>query len=298
MIRLASLSVIIATYERAAELARLMSDLRTQQDAPPFEVIICDDGSCDQTLQALQAISRAHGAALLTQEDKGFRPASARNMGIRRAQHEVAVFLDDDVRVLPNFLREHSRMHLQETGPIALIGSRLNIPRCLMMADTVSLLPFTKLPKDDREEKYGVSFRDDLLKKAKCPWKVFYTCNASVRLSRIRAIGGFDESFVGYGLEDNELAYRLFKSGVQLIPSSRIPVFHEKESNPTDPFRRAAKGIPADFTSYVTNAKAFAEKHNDDPDAERVLSQALERIEKYRKREETGPWRVYPIDIW
>lgn len=292
------LSVIIATHERAQEVARLMADLGAQESVPPFEVLICDDGSCSETLQRLDSTCHAHGATLLTQEDRGFRVASARNMGIRRARHEIAVFLDDDIRVLPNFLREHSRIHSQETSPIALIGPRLNVPKHLMASETGELAPLTSVLQDDRGKKYGISFKDDRLRKARCPWKVVYTCNVSAQLSDLRAVGGFDESFVGYGLEDNELAYRLFKSGVQFVASHRIPVFHEKSDNPTDPFKKATKGMPADFTSYVENAKRFIETHKDDPDVEQVLRQALEAIEQYLHHKEEGPWRGYQVNIW
>ncbi len=109
--RLPSLSVIIATYERTQELARVFVDLEAQKGAPSFEVLICYDGSHQQTLRRLESMCRTFGATLLTQEDRGFRAASARNMGIRKARHEIAVFLDDDVRILPNLLREHSKIH-------------------------------------------------------------------------------------------------------------------------------------------------------------------------------------------
>lgn len=294
---LSSLSVIIATYERPLELARLLVDLEAQKDTPPFEVLICDDGSHQQTIRRLQSMCRTFGAKLLTQEDRGFRAASARNMGIRKARHEVAVFLDDDVRILPNFLREHSRIHSQQGHQIALIGPRLNVPELLMTVDTIALEPFIEIEKDDREGKYGLSFKDNRLKKARCPWKVLYTCNASVHLSNLRTIGGFDESFVGYGLEDNELGYRLFKSGVDFLLADQIPVFHEKESDTRDAYKRAIKGIPADFTSYVENAKRFVEKHRADPDVRRVFSQILGTIDGYLQSDDSG-WIGYQIQIF
>ena len=265
-----SLSVIIATHERPQKVACLIADLSIQENAPQFEILICDDGSCSETLHFLDFVCRLNGAKLLTQEDRGFRVASARNMGLRNARNEIVVFLDDDIRVLPNFLREHGKIHNQETNHIALIGPRLyvtNYPLCHM-------------------------------RKARCPWKVCYTCNLSVQLTDLMAVQGFDESFMGYGLEDNELAYRLFKSGVQFVSSHRIPVFHENEDNPKDPFKRAVKGIPADFTSYIENAKRFMEKHTDDHNVQHVFSHVLKTIETYKQQKGKKRWRGYQINIW
>ncbi|GAG35492.1 unnamed protein product, partial [marine sediment metagenome] len=161
------------------------------------------------------------------------------------------------------------------------------------MADTGALEPLIEVLEDEREKKYGISFSDDRLAKAKCPWKVFYGCNASVRISHLRAVGGFDQSFVGYGLEDNELAYRLFTLGIRFVLSDRIPVFHEKPANPRDPYKSAIQGSPADFTTYVENAKRFIRNHKDDPEVAQVLGQALAAIETYTHENDNGPWLGY-----
>lgn len=297
-VRLPSLSVIVTTYERPQHVAQLIVDLKAQKDAPPFEILICDDGSRRETLRVLESTCRTFGAMLLHQGNKGFRPASARNMAIHKAQYEIAVFLDDDLRVLPNFLREHGKVHSQESHSIMLIGPRLNVPKRFMMADTVALEPLIKILKDDRENKYGVLFKGNRLRKAKCPWKVFYTCNASVRLTNLRAIGGFDESFVGYGLEDNELAYRLFKLGIKCVSSDQIPVFHEEECNPRNPHKKAMLGMSTDFSSYMENVKKFVEKHGDDPDVQRVFSQVLDAIDEYLRRNDDSGWLGYQIQIF
>ena len=272
-------------------------DLKAQKDAPSFEVLICDDGSCEQTLRTLESMCQTFGAMLLTQENRGFRPARARNMGIRKARYEIAMFLDDDIRIPPDFLRKHSEVHLRESRPIALIGPRLKVPKHLMTADTVTLEPFIKILNDDREKKYGVLFKGEQLRRARYPWKVFYTCNASVPLSNLRAVGGFDESFMGYGLEDNELAYRLFKLGIEFLSSDQIQVFHKKEDNPRNPYERAMLGMATDFSSYMENAKRFLAKHKDDPDVQRVFNPILSSIDEYLQHNDGG-WVGYQIQIF
>ncbi len=293
---LPTISIIIATHERPHKIVQLMADIGDQKNAPRFEILICDDGSCDESLQLLNSTCREHGATLLTQENRGFRIARARNMGIHKARNEIALFLDDDVRIPKNFLREVAKIHIHEIDPIVAIGPRLYVPKYLMSSEINELTSLTSIIEDDREKKYGLSFKDERLKKARCPWKVCYTCNLSVRLIDLRAIGGFDESFIGYGLEDNELAYRLFKSGLHFVASHKIPVFHENENNPTDPYKRAVNGITIDFTDYIKNAKKFIEKHENDCDVQRVFNNILDAIEDHIKDEEK--FREYQINIW
>ena len=45
-------------------------------------------------------------------------------------------------------------------------------------------------------------------------WKKVQTCNLSVYKSDFTNIGGFDESYIGWGLEDSDLIVRLINSGV------------------------------------------------------------------------------------
>ena len=45
-------------------------------------------------------------------------------------------------------------------------------------------------------------------------WKKVQTCNLSLYKSDFIKIGGFDESYMGWGLEDSDLIVRLINSGV------------------------------------------------------------------------------------
>ncbi len=52
------------------------------------------------------------------------------------------------------------------------------------------------------------------------------TGNASVRRDDLLAVGGFDESFTGYGHEDLELGYRLQRAGVRILYEPRAINYH------------------------------------------------------------------------
>jgi glycosyltransferase involved in cell wall biosynthesis len=48
-------SVVIATRDRAAYVARALASLEAQIDAPPFEAIVVDNGSSDGTKAVVEA---------------------------------------------------------------------------------------------------------------------------------------------------------------------------------------------------------------------------------------------------
>ncbi|MFC8845401.1 MULTISPECIES: glycosyltransferase family A protein [unclassified Micromonospora] len=88
------LSVVIPTYNRAPLLRKTLTSLTEQRDPPPFEVIVADDGSADDTEQVAEEFSDRLAIRYRYQEDQGFRPAKARNMGAAIARAPILVFLD------------------------------------------------------------------------------------------------------------------------------------------------------------------------------------------------------------
>lgn len=95
-------SVVIPTFNRAAKLMRAIDSLNAQTYLN-FEVIVCDDGSTDDTETRVQAAShniRFRALRYLRQPNWG-GPASPRNMGIRAAAAEWICFLDSDDSWLP-----------------------------------------------------------------------------------------------------------------------------------------------------------------------------------------------------
>ena len=65
-------------------------------------------------------------------------------------------------------------------------------------------------------------------------WEKVQTCNLSVYKSDFTNIGGFDENYIGWGLEDSDLIVRLINSGVykkKIIRGAVVfHLWHEKYS--------------------------------------------------------------------
>jgi len=89
------ISVILPTFNRAAYLKRAIDSIIDQQ-RPPDELIIIDDGSTDNSVQVIREVcGRAEFPVhLVRQKNRG--AATARNVGILRARGELLCFLDSD----------------------------------------------------------------------------------------------------------------------------------------------------------------------------------------------------------
>lgn len=90
------LSVVIPAFNAGNALAEQLESLATQTFAEPFEVVIADNGSTDDTRGICERFrSRLHKLVVL--EATGERgPAFARNTGIAAAQSDVILTLDQD----------------------------------------------------------------------------------------------------------------------------------------------------------------------------------------------------------
>jgi len=99
-----TVSVVLPTYNRKAELLRALDCVLAQQVRRAFEVIVVDNNSTDGTRdEILRAMTRsAVPVRYLLEQEQGV--SYARNAGIAAAQARIVAFVDDDVRVRADWL--------------------------------------------------------------------------------------------------------------------------------------------------------------------------------------------------
>jgi glycosyltransferase involved in cell wall biosynthesis len=102
------LSVIIPAYNAAATLNEALHSVE-QQNVQPFEVIVVNDGSTDDTAKVVQSFMDRLPLVCVHQENAGL--GAARNAGMRAAKGAAWVFLDADDVWGSNKLA-HARDHL------------------------------------------------------------------------------------------------------------------------------------------------------------------------------------------
>lgn len=87
-------SVVIPTFNRAKKLNRALESL-CKQSYKDFEVIVCDDGSTDNTNEVVKSFAQKLDIKYFFETNWG-GPARPRNVGIKKASGEWVCFLDSD----------------------------------------------------------------------------------------------------------------------------------------------------------------------------------------------------------
>ena len=93
-------SVIIPTYNFSSALSNTVNSV-LQQTEPDFEIIVVDDGSTDNTREAVKGI-KDHRVRYFYKDNGG--TSSARNYGLSRARGDYIAFLDHDDLWPENYL--------------------------------------------------------------------------------------------------------------------------------------------------------------------------------------------------
>jgi len=99
------ISVIVPVYNREKFLKECLDSILAQEYDGPMEIIVCDDGSTDKSLE----IADSYGPPLVVLrkpegcKDQG--PGPTRNRGIAASQYPYIAFLDSDDLFLPGHLK-------------------------------------------------------------------------------------------------------------------------------------------------------------------------------------------------
>lgn len=164
-----SVSVVIPTHQRAGYLEELLEVLTEQTiGVPRFEVIVCDDGSTDDTWAVLEKAtdhSPLRLCALRQAVSSG--PSRARNLACSRARAPLIAFTDDDCLPTPGWLAA--------------------VLEAFADADVVQ----GAVRGDPRAERVAGPWDKTLWVTGPTPW--FETANISYRRELFERLGGFVE---------------------------------------------------------------------------------------------------------
>lgn len=210
-------SVVVATYNRARLLHTLVDDL-ARQTLPPdeFEVILIDDGSREPVAPYVEEwrATKQIPYSLIFEAQENTGQAGARDKGIRKAQGEIVVIVDDDMELPPDFLEAHLRAHAQ--GIDVVMGLIVPPPGAELPlferfhAD--QLLRFAEGAKNGERPVRGVNLA---------------TGNVSFKRQDYIEVGGFDRDLKRS--EDRELGIRFEKKGKRLGFSDEAKTIHNSD---------------------------------------------------------------------
>jgi glycosyltransferase involved in cell wall biosynthesis len=205
------LSVVIAALNSETTIGRTLSSvLSNTLQSEEFEVIVVDNGSTDNTVEA----ARRYPVKVFSCAKRG--QGAARNLGISKAKGEIVCFTDSDIIVPENWLRKISEFlsnHPHTDG----VGGPILAPK------TGHLSNLQKLEGEIYERTH--SFPTKIVEsKFGDPIGSLYSSNCAYRRKILISSDGFDES--GFDAVDIDLCWRLILKGKRLAFNPEIKVIH------------------------------------------------------------------------
>jgi O-antigen biosynthesis protein len=203
-----ALSVVVCAYNESRLLDGCLASL-AELDYPDLEVIVCDDGSTDDTL----GIARRYPFRVLALPHRGL--SAARNAGAQAGRGRYVAYLDADARCHPHW-PYHLMLSMEDEGVVATGGPNLPVPDAGFVERAVAMSPggpVEVLVSDHRAEHVP-------------------GCNMAFRRDALLAVGGFDVSFTSAG-DDVDVCWKLLDAGGEIAFSPAAQVHHHRRSTVT-----------------------------------------------------------------
>jgi glycosyltransferase involved in cell wall biosynthesis len=175
-------SILIATYNRASLLGDTLGSLSHLRPGAPWEVIVIDNNSPDNTREVVERAIPGFPAPLRYAFEREQGRSAALNHGFRLAQGDIIVTTDDDVRVDSDWLNR--------------IEAGLESQHCDYVGGRVLPLwggePPRWLPKTNGQLWAVIALLDYGAEPVKFGKRVPLGVNMAMRKSAIDRAGGFD----------------------------------------------------------------------------------------------------------
>ncbi|HRR42142.1 MAG TPA: glycosyltransferase, partial [Syntrophales bacterium] len=209
-------SVIIPTYGKVEYTMQCLASIGTYTPKMPFEVIVVDDCSQDNSVEVLEKVK---GIRLIRNaENYGFIRSC--NIGANSAQGEYLCFLNNDTEVTPGWLDELLRTFSEFPGT-GLVGSKFVYPDgTLQEAGCI-------IWQDGSAWNFGHR-QDPMLPIFNYAREVDYCSGASIMVPKavFEELGGFDDHYLPAYCEDADLALKIRERGHRVIYQPLSVVFH------------------------------------------------------------------------
>ena len=230
-------SVVIISAERGNDTKRCVESI-FENTPEPFEIILSDVGSSRETLDIIAGLEDAHRNIHVIYNKQSTGTTGQRNQGIYFSKGEYIVLMDNDVLVLPGWLK-----HLMESAAkdqrIGMVGAKLlkaeseNVYYC--GCHTITL---------EKEGKvYGIGLSKSglmanlqrydplVMGGGEVPW---YTTTALLAKRKVLfEVGGFDDIVDGKGIfianEDKDLSLSIRNGGDKIYYCPHAEAIHNHD---------------------------------------------------------------------
>ena len=215
------IALLISSYQRPAHLRRALLSIALQQGlACPIEVVVTDDGSTDETPDVVRQFAHSVNfpVQFTTHPHGAFQLARCRNEGVAASTAPYILFLDGDCILPP----DHVAIHLARRRPgIVMAGdcARLDEQTSARVSETaIRSGEFTQWASPEEIKRLKKLIRRAARHRFHWrPRKPDLTGNnVGIWRTDYERVNGYDENFVGWGAEDDDLGRRLRRAGVRV----------------------------------------------------------------------------------
>src|SRR5258706_1166971 len=168
------LSVVMSTRNRGQALPRSLAALAASRTTLPWELVVVDNGSTDDTGRVLDEFRAGARFELRIIEQRRAGLSRARNAGLEAARGEIVCFTDDDCYVQPDFLDAMSGVFDEQE--LGYVGGRV------VLFDPADA-PITIQPSESRR---------DLPPRSYIAVGTIHGANFAFRRTVLERVGGFD----------------------------------------------------------------------------------------------------------
>lgn len=215
-------SVIVPVYNDPEGIRTTLESLTAlEYPSDRYEVIVVDNDSTDETLQAAESFATDHENVSVTVERTIQSSYAARNRGIEAANGEVFAFVDADMYVDVDWLDQVVAVMRDSGADYVGCHVELEAPPDASYADLFDSLRGFDIDRYINELKFAP------------------TCCLVVRREVVEAVGRFDDRLVSSG--DLEFGNRVADAGFELHYARDVTMYHPTRGSLRSNLKKAVR---------------------------------------------------------
>lgn len=218
--------IVICVHNALSDVQNCLESIR-QYTAPPYSLILVDDGSAAPARDYLANFFQSHSNVKLLRNELPLGYTKAANQGLRQASAEYILLLNSDTIVTPGWLDRliacvTSNPRIGLAGPLSNAASWQSIPELMDAGDwATNLLP----PGVSLEEMACLVARYSARLYPAIPFLNGFCL--LLRRQALQEIGYFDEETFGAGYgEENDYVLRARQAGWQTALADDTYIYH------------------------------------------------------------------------
>lgn len=249
-------SIVIPTKNRSEKLRKLLHSI-LEQMIPPKEIIVLDDSVNLRTKKLIQGLRSRFSEKGITIRyfmlPKNESVSRKRNIGAKEAKGNIVLFLDDDVIIDEDYLKEILSVFKDNPNALGVQGIITNSEYSSFWNSIKKIFYYWHAEKDKcrmlPSGKTTYAFAPN--KVIPCEW--FFGLNAAYRKEVFKEFS-FNERLLGYSLgEDKEFSYKIHKKYPQSLLQTPYARVHHNSSSTKNANKRRVYIITAYPISFFYN---------------------------------------------